>query len=176
MNDKIMSIAISGDGNEKEGLTTVMMDLGQDDCTMIKLINEEDKTKLDDLLMTDISMFADESPLLHIDIFKQYLKNTRSFIYPDNILKKFNSHNQRGLFTLFTKTGNVLIQLTDYSALIYLPKYISNDVRNSIIEMKQYIDENSSINVQQITKDDKISENIYQSYDEFIKNQFNITK
>lgn len=176
MNNKLLLIAISGDGIEKEGLPTAMLDLGKDDVTLIKLINEEDINKLNILIASDENNRYQHSIIYHIDAFKEYLRNTRNFIYSDNMLKIFNCNNEIELFTLFTKSGNALIQVTDFSTLIYLPKYISDDVKNSILEIEKYIDVNKPVMKQQITKDDKIEQDVFKNYNEFIKEQFNITK
>ena len=58
----------------------------------------------------------------------------------------FNINNEIELFTLFAKTGNVLIQNAGFFTLVYLPKYINDNIKNSIIEMGKYIDEKSVYN------------------------------
>ena len=138
MDDNILMIAISGDGNEKEGLATFMLELQQPNATIIKLDSEENSNKLNDLLMINMNKQYGSLRVYHIDAFKDYIRNTRSFIYPERFLEKFNRNNEMDLFTLFVKSGNVIIQNTGFINLIYLPKYMSDDVRNSMIEMEKY--------------------------------------
>lgn len=176
MDENILMIAISGDGNEKEGLATFMLELGQDKATTIKLDSEENSNKLNDLLMLNMNKQYGSLRVYHIDAFKDYIRNTRSYIYPERLLEKFNRNNEMDLFTLFAKTGNVIIQNTGYLNIIYLPKYMSDDVRNSVIEMEKYINEKSAVELMQITKDDKVEQDIFRNYKEFIKSKFNITK
>lgn len=176
MDDNILMIAISGDGNEKEGLATFMLELGQDKATIIKLDSEENSNKLNDLLMLNMNKEYDSLRVYHINAFKDYIRNTRSYIYSERFLEIFNQNNEAELFTLFAKSGNVIIQNTGHLNIVYLPKYMSDNVRNSMIEMEKYINEKSRVELIQITKDDKIEQDIFRNYNEFIKSKFNITK
>lgn len=176
MDNNILMIAISGDGNEKEGLATFMLELQQDKATIIKLDSEENSNRLNDLLMIDINREFGKLRVYHIDAFKDYIRSTRSFIYPERFLEIFNRNNEMELFTLFAKSGNVIIQNTGFLNLIYLPKYMSDDVRKSMMEMEKYINEKSAVELVQITKEDKIEQDVFRNYKEFLKSKFNITK
>ena len=105
-----------------------------------------------------------------------HLKDTRGFIYSDRFLGKFNQHNQMKLYDLFVKSGNVIIQKAGFYYLVYLPKYINDDVKNSLVEIGNYISENMGVQTRKVIKEDNIESEIFSNYNDFIKSKLNITK
>lgn len=174
--NNLLMIAISGDGCEKEGLATIMLELEQDDFGIIGLLNKEDEDKVNNLLTNESKIGKRLIRVLHIDLFKKYLKDTRGFIYSDRFMDKFNSDNQMGLYDLFVNTGNVIIQKAGLYYLIYLPKYMSDGVKNSLIEMEKYIPDDSKVQTRKVINSETIESELFDNYNDFIKNKLNITK
>ena len=71
-NNNLLMIAVSGDGCEKEGLATVMLELGAKDFTKIRLLNKEDEDNVNSFLIDESRIGIGLIRVLHIDAFKRY--------------------------------------------------------------------------------------------------------
>lgn len=179
MNDNIMMSIISGDGNLKDGSTTMVL-LKENEFSksyqLIDIKDKEDFDKLNTLLEIDSQLENKKDEVLHIDVFKEYINKTRSFLFNEQTLKKFNSNNEDQLFTLFASMGNIVIQNGGFATIIYLPKYINDEIKRVLFNLTSYSKEESFIEVKEVVSMGNYKIDSYMSYDDFIKSKFPIIK